>query len=57
MESVTPFLGIIRFTERDKSNLIVMNIHARKGLKKLVLGSVAEKVINEAPCSVLALRP
>jgi len=57
VESITPYLGIIRFAEEDKSDLIVMNTHARKGLKKLVLGSVAEKIINEAPCSILALRP
>ena len=57
VEAITPFLGIIRFAERDKSDLIIMNTHGRKGLKKLFLGSVAEKVIYEAPCSILALRP
>lgn len=57
VETITPFLGIIRFAERAKSDLIIMNTHGRKGLKKLFLGSVAEKVIYEAPCSILALRP
>ncbi len=57
VEAITPFLGIIRFAERDKSDLIIMNTHGRKGLKKIFLGSVAEKVIYEAPCSILALRP
>jgi nucleotide-binding universal stress UspA family protein len=57
VEAITPFLGIIRFAEREKSDLIIMNTHGRKGLKKLFLGSVAEKVIYEAPCSILALRP
>ena len=57
VEAITPFLGIIRFAERGKSDLIIMNTHGRKGLKKLFLGSVAEKVIYEAPCSILALRP
>lgn len=57
LESISPFLGIIRFAERDKSDLIVMNTHGRKGLKKLILGSVAERVINESPCSVLAIKP
>lgn len=57
VEAITPSLGIIRFAEREKSDLIIMNTHGRKGLKKLFLGSVAEKVIYEAPCSILALRP
>jgi nucleotide-binding universal stress UspA family protein len=57
VEAITPFLGIIRFAEREKSDLIIMNTHGRRGLKKLFLGSVAEKVIYEAPCSILALRP
>jgi nucleotide-binding universal stress UspA family protein len=57
VEAITPFVGIMRFAEREKSDLIIMNTHGRKGLKKLFLGSVAEKVIYEAPCSILALRP
>ena len=57
VEAVTPSLGIIRFAERERSDLIIMNTHGRKGLKKLFLGSVAEKIIYEAPCSILALRP
>jgi nucleotide-binding universal stress UspA family protein len=57
VEAITPSLGIIRFAEREKSDLIIMNTHGRKGLKKLFLGSVAEKIIYEAPCSILALRP
>ncbi len=57
VEAITPFLGIIRFAERENSDLIIMNTHGRKGLKRLFLGSVAEKVIYEAPCSILVLRP
>jgi len=57
VEAITPFLGIIRSAERERSDLIIMNTHGRRGLKKLFLGSVAEKVIYEAPCSILALRP
>jgi len=34
-----------------------MNTHGRKGIKKLMLGSVAEKVIQEATCSILAIKP
>ncbi len=37
-------------------DLIVMATHGRTGLKHLILGSVAEAVLREAPCPVLMLR-
>jgi nucleotide-binding universal stress UspA family protein len=57
IESINPYLGIIRYAEDEKPDIIVMNTHGRKGMKKLMLGSVAEKVIQEAPCSILAIKP
>lgn len=57
IESINPYLGIIRYAEDQKPDLIVMNTHGRKGIKKIMLGSVAEKVIQEAPCSILAIKP
>jgi len=57
VESINSYLGIIGFAENQKVDLIVMNSHGRKGIKRLAMGSVAEKVIQEAPCSILALKP
>jgi nucleotide-binding universal stress UspA family protein len=57
IESINPYLGIIGYAESEKVDLIVMNTHGRRGIKRLILGSVAEKVIQEAPCSILALKP
>jgi len=37
-------------------DLIVMGTHGRRGLSRLVLGSVAEDVIRYAPCPVLVVR-
>jgi nucleotide-binding universal stress UspA family protein len=31
--------------------------HGRTGLSHLVLGSVAERVVRQAPCPVLTIRP
>jgi nucleotide-binding universal stress UspA family protein len=36
--------------------LIVMGTHGRTGVERLVLGSVAEKVLRDAPCSVLVVK-
>jgi nucleotide-binding universal stress UspA family protein len=35
-----------------KADLIVIGSHGRTGIDRLFLGSVAEKVVNRAPCSV-----
>lgn len=38
-------------------DLIVMGTHGRRGGKRLLLGSVTETVLGEAPCPVLTVRP
>ena len=52
-----PGAEIIQASKRLHTNLIVMATHGRKGLRHLILGSVAEQVIREAPCPVLAVKP
>lgn len=39
------------------ADLIVMPTHGRRGMAHLLLGSVAERVVREARCPVLTLRP
>jgi nucleotide-binding universal stress UspA family protein len=48
--------GIVRFARSEGCDLIVMGTHGRTGLKHLVLGSVAERVLRTAHCPVLATR-
>src|SRR5579883_2517868 len=43
-------LGRAREVEAD---LLVMGTHGRSGVKRLLLGSVAERVLRAAPCPVL----
>jgi nucleotide-binding universal stress UspA family protein len=41
---------------KQKVNTIIMGSHGRTGLKRLLMGSVTEKVIGHAPCPVLVAR-
>jgi nucleotide-binding universal stress UspA family protein len=49
--------GIVNFVRDQDIDMIVMSTHARKGVPRLLLGSVAEDVIQEAPCPVIAVPP
>lgn len=51
-----PGLSISDFADEVSADLIVIPSHGFSGLKRLVLGSVAERVIRHAHCSVLVLR-
>ena len=48
--------GIADFAQEHKFDLIVMPSHGRTGLKRLLIGSVAERVVRLAHCPVLVLR-
>jgi len=48
--------GIIRVALEIRADLIVMGSHGRTGFKRLLLGSVAERVIGQAPCPVLVVK-
>lgn len=39
------------------ADLIVMGTHGRRGLRRVLLGSVAETVVRTAPCPVMIVRP
>jgi nucleotide-binding universal stress UspA family protein len=47
---------ITQFAKEGGFDLIVMGTHGRSGLKHLLLGSVAERVVRTAPCPVLTVR-
>ncbi len=48
--------AILRYARENDMDLIVMGTHGRRGLRALVLGSVAAEVVREAPCAVLTVR-
>ncbi len=53
---ITAEAAIVRYAAAQDIDLIVMGTHGRRGLRHLALGSVAEKVVRQAPCPVLTTR-
>ena len=47
---------IVRYVERIAADLVVMPATGRTGMKRVTLGSVAERVLRYAPCPVILLR-
>lgn len=47
---------VVRVARERGCDLIVMGTHGRTGLDRLLLGSVAEKVLRRAECPVLTVR-
>lgn len=52
-----PATEICRMAAETKTNFIFMTCHGRKGVKRVMMGSTAEEVVHNAPCSVLILKP
>jgi nucleotide-binding universal stress UspA family protein len=50
-----PDAAIIQAARKSRTELIIMGSHKRTGFKRLLLGSVAEKVIGRAACPVLVV--
>jgi universal stress protein A len=51
-----PFDEICQVAATEQSDLIVISTHGYTGLKHVLLGSTAERVVRHAPCPVLTLR-
>jgi universal stress protein A len=48
---------IVKAARRYRVDLIVISTHGLTGLKRTVLGSTTERVVRQAPCPVLIVKP
>lgn len=48
---------ILDHVEDHGVDLVVMGTHGRRGVRRMLLGSVAEEVLRSCPCPVLTVRP
>jgi universal stress protein A len=49
--------GIVQAAADERADLVVVGTHGRSGIERLVIGSVAERVVRIAPCPVLTVKP
>ena len=52
----SPSREIVRFAEKEGVDLVVMGTHGRGGIDRLLLGSVAERVVRSSKVPVLTVR-
>ena len=51
-----PVLGVIEVARRHAATLIVAGTRGRTGWKRALLGSIAGRIVRDAPCPVLTVR-
>ncbi|RYE88222.1 MAG: universal stress protein [Myxococcales bacterium] len=52
-----PTGSVVDLAREKGADLLVVGTHDPGGLERLLLGSVSETLVREAPCSVLVVRP
>ncbi|MCK9375337.1 MAG: universal stress protein [Syntrophobacterales bacterium] len=57
VELGSPAEKILEVAKKEKIDLIIMGAHGRKGLERAIFGSVADKVVQSAPCPVMTIHP
>jgi nucleotide-binding universal stress UspA family protein len=57
VELGSPEKNIVELAKAEAVDLIIMATRGKSGLSRLVVGSVTEQVIRNAPCPVLAIPP
>ena len=48
---------ILKYADQENMDMIIMGTHGRKGIDRVLFGSVAEKIVKSAPIPVLTIRP
>lgn len=52
-----PFESIMKYCKKERIDLVVMTTHGKSGIKRAILGSVADQVVRDSRVPVLAIRP
>jgi nucleotide-binding universal stress UspA family protein len=56
VESESPPERLVAYAEDQNIDLVVMGTHGRRGVRRMLLGSVTEEVVRRAPCPVFTVQ-
>lgn len=56
VDGTAPAEAIVSYADKHDMDLVVLGTHGRRGVQRLLIGSVAEAVLRTASCPVLAVR-
>jgi len=48
---------IVEYAQTNDADMIIMGTHGARGIEKILLGSIAERVLQRAHCPILAYNP
>ena len=51
-----PYFEIVEFARKMKADLMVLTTHGYTGIKRVLLGGTAERIVRHAECPVLTVR-
>ncbi len=57
VESSSHGAGITEYARTNKCDLVVLGTRGQSSLREAIMGSTAERVVRDAPCSILAIKP
>ncbi|PSQ97692.1 MAG: hypothetical protein BRD55_02170 [Bacteroidetes bacterium SW_9_63_38] len=57
VDSASPPEAIVGYVEDQKVDFLVIATHGRTGLDRLLIGSVAERVVRQSPIPVFLVKP
>ena len=50
-----PAIEIVRYAEQHRADVVVLGSHGHGLVRRFLLGSVADKMVRQAPCAVLVV--
>jgi nucleotide-binding universal stress UspA family protein len=49
--------AILEHVTETHADMVVLGTRGKTGLRELLIGTTAEKIVQHAPCSILAVKP
>lgn len=56
IRAIAPAPAIVEYAKQEGFDLVVLGTHGRRGLRRYLMGSVAEEVVRTASCPVMTVR-